>query len=255
MLNSIIGYSYKKSIGDFCFENIENDYMNTNMKYPDFARRLSQAWKECEEAPEKQTPLAKWLGFSQPTVNDWLNGKGLPSLDTAIRLAIKFNVCAEWLVTGRGPKYPGEEVSLQHYINVADLTDDQRALINQMVAQFTPKITENNPNKTLTTPIENVGGGGVNLPVQQPQAHDRRVSDHDSRLMLKEMAIEQERCVMERHQEALMINERYIGLIKESCKNNACYCEPPCKDANDHSRTMSFKSLLSSAQNDRNKES
>jgi hypothetical protein len=73
--------------------------------------------------------------------------------------------------------------------------------------------------------------------------------------MLKEMAIEQDRCVMERHKEALEINERYIGLIKESCKNNACYCEPPCKDGNEHSRTTSFIALLNSAKNDRKKES
>ena len=45
-----------------------------------------------------------------------------------------------------------------------------------------------------------------------------------------DLAIEQDRCVMERHAEEIIANERYIGLIKESCKQNECYCDPPCED-------------------------
>ena len=81
------------------------------MKYPDFAKRLIIAWRKCDSAPDKQTPLSKWLGFSQPTVNDWLNGKGLPSMNTALKLAGLFGCNVEWLLTGRGPMCPGEEIT------------------------------------------------------------------------------------------------------------------------------------------------
>ena len=163
MLGMIIGDSYNKSIGDFYYTNIDNFYMNTNMKYPDFAKRLSMVWKGCASAPEKQTPLAKWLGFSQPTVNDWLNGKGLPSLDTAIKLANKFDVCVEWLVTGKGAKYPNEETQTTNHnghLESANLTPEQLLLIKGMIAQFEQTNPVKAENKSLTYPTENVGGGG-----------------------------------------------------------------------------------------------
>ena len=216
------------------------------MKYIEYAGRFKRLWKE-SDAPKTQKELAKWLDYSQPMINYWLNGEKLPSMETAIKIADKFDVCVEWLITGKGLMRPNDAPELKNHINVSDLTDDQRALINQMMVQFTPKTIENNTNKALTSPDINVGGGGQE-PYQQAQSQDRRVSDNDRRIMLKEMAIEQDRCVMERHKEALEINARYINLIKESCKNNECYCEPPCKDANDHSRTMSFKAILNSAQ-------
>ena len=162
MLGMIIGDSYNKSIGDFYCMNIDNPYMNTNMKYPEFSKRLTNVWKGCDAAPEKQTPLAKWLGFSQPTVNDWLNGKGLPSLDTAIKLADKFGVCVEWLVTGKGQKHPNEEsqpTNHNGYLESANLTPEQLQVVKLMIAQFEQTNPVKAENKSLTYPTENVGGG------------------------------------------------------------------------------------------------
>ena len=56
---SIIGVSDKKAIGDIYFDYIDNFYMNTNMKYPDFSKRLNQAWKECDTAKELMTALSQ----------------------------------------------------------------------------------------------------------------------------------------------------------------------------------------------------
>lgn len=128
MLNLIIGYSDKKTIDDFYKRNIDT----YAMKYPDFAKRLDQIWKECSAAPKKQTPLAKWLGFAQPTINDWLNGKVLPSLDTAIKLANKFDVCVEWLVTGRGPKHPTDLINNKDCLDLSKLSIENRALVELM---------------------------------------------------------------------------------------------------------------------------
>ena len=162
MLSMIIGNSYNKSIGDFYYVNIDNSYMNTNMKYPEFARRLTRVWKECEAAPKKQTPLAKWLGFSQPTVNDWLNGKGLPSLDTAIKLADKFDDCVEWLVTGKGSKHHNKETQQPNhngYLESANLTTEQLQAVKLIIAQFEQTNPVKAEHKALTSPAENVGGG------------------------------------------------------------------------------------------------
>jgi hypothetical protein len=67
---------------------------------------------------------------------------------------------------------------------------------------------------------------------QEQHAQDRQVMTRKKPSQFEiELAIEQERCVMERHQEAVIANERYVSLIKESCKQNECYCEPPCENA------------------------
>jgi len=176
MLSVIIGDSYNKSIGDFYYANIDNRNMNSNMKYPDFARRLTLVWKDCADAPEKQTPLAKWLGFSQPTVNDWLNGKGLPSLDTAIKLADKFGVCVEWLITGKGQKSPGDPPDLRNVIDVTHLSPDQIQAVKLIIAQFEQTNPPKYEQKLLTAPAENAGGAAEQA--QQPKDQDRRVANH-----------------------------------------------------------------------------
>ena len=128
MLSSIIGYSDKKTIDDFYNGNVDT----YSMKYPEFASRLDQVWKECEDAPKKQTPLAKWLGFAQPTINDWLNGKILPSLDTAIKLASKFDVCVEWLITGNGPKRSTDLINTKEILDLSKLSPENRLLVELM---------------------------------------------------------------------------------------------------------------------------
>lgn len=73
------------------------------MKYPDYARRFRLLCVE-SGAPTVQKELAKWLGYSQATISNWLNGEKLPSMDTAIKLAYKFDCCVEYLLTGKGDK-------------------------------------------------------------------------------------------------------------------------------------------------------
>ena len=142
--------------------------MKSDMKYPDFAKRLAAVWKACERAPVKQTPLAKWLGFSQPTVNDWLNGKGLPSMDTAIKLADKFECSVEWLLTGRGSKEVNKESTDPFYAMYLELPDIHRLAVKNLVQALsqTPATPQQNENKPLTEEIKDVGG------VQQSQ-HQR----------------------------------------------------------------------------------
>lgn len=53
-----------------------------------------------------QTAAAKLIGVSQPSVNDWNEIDGYPTMANAIELGRKLNVCVEWLFTERGPKRP-----------------------------------------------------------------------------------------------------------------------------------------------------
>jgi hypothetical protein len=52
-----------------------------------------------------QTGAGKLIGITQPSVNEWVGG-AKPSMENAIDLATKLNVCVEWLLTERGPKRP-----------------------------------------------------------------------------------------------------------------------------------------------------
>jgi len=132
---------------------------NELMKYIEYAARFKRAWKESDAPAKSQKELAKLLDCSQATVSDWINGEKLPSMDTALAISKKLNCCVEWLLTGNGPKYPGEESSIQHYINVTGITDDQRELVTQMIAQFVKNNPENE-NKTLTETKDIAIGGG-----------------------------------------------------------------------------------------------
>ena len=113
---------------------LDNKPMNESVKYPDFSRRLNQLWKNNKSAPRNQTQLSKWLGFAQPTVNNWLNGNALPSLDTALKLCDKFGSNPIWLITGKGPVNIGDEIADPLYKNIINLTVEQRQHVESLVS-------------------------------------------------------------------------------------------------------------------------
>lgn len=136
------------------------------MKYSEYAGRFKRLWSE-SDAPKTQKELAKWLDYSQPMINYWLNGEKLPSMDTAIKIANKFGVCVEWLITGKGEKRPGEGVDLNRVIDITYLSNDDAEFVANLVAKLSKNKPENNQNKPLTPTTENVGGGlkpAVSLP-------------------------------------------------------------------------------------------
>ena len=130
---------------------------NPLMEYLNYAKRLKEL--QNDKGIKTQIELSAWMGFSKSIISAWMRGEKIPSMDTALKIAEMFGVCVEWLLTGKGLKHPSDTPGLQNHINVASLTDDQRALINQMITQFKPKTIENKENKPLTARPENVGGG------------------------------------------------------------------------------------------------
>lgn len=95
------------------------------MKSPDlaFAARFKEACENNPKLPKPQNALGKVLGVSGPMVSNYRKGEKLPSMPTAIDISIACGVCVEWLLTGRGAKYPGDEVSLS--VQLQDKTVDE----------------------------------------------------------------------------------------------------------------------------------
>ena len=151
MLSTIITDSYFNSIIN---SDIRLDH-NSRMKYIEYSARFNRCLNETD-APKKQKELAVWLGYSQPMINYWINGEKLPSMDAAIKIAAKFGVCAEWLITGKGPKHFNEQVqpiNLNDYINVTNLTPEQLQAVKLIIAQFeqTNPVKAENKSKFLLT--------------------------------------------------------------------------------------------------------
>jgi DNA-binding XRE family transcriptional regulator len=65
--------------------------------------------------------LGKKLGTSSTCATFYMNGNRLPSIDQARTIGKLFDVCVEWLLTGKGPMRPNE-VSHEHCMDVSKLT-------------------------------------------------------------------------------------------------------------------------------------
>lgn len=55
-----------------------------------------------------QSALGRDTGVPQSTINRILSNTSVPEMATVIKLALRFGVTCEWLLTGRGPKNPTE---------------------------------------------------------------------------------------------------------------------------------------------------
>ena len=144
---------------------------NPLMEYLDYARRLKEL--QTDKGIKTQIELSAWMGFSKSIISAWMRGEKIPSMDTALKIAALFDVCVEWLLTGKGQKSQNDLPYLRDVIDVTHLTPEQLTLIKGMIAQFEQVNPKKDENKSLTYPTENVGGGSSE-PIQQPQAQDRR---------------------------------------------------------------------------------
>ena len=103
------------------------------MKYPEFANRFREA---CEDAkvPITQESLGKFFGVSGTMAWYYLNGEKLPSMDKAIKMASKLGISVEWLLTGKGQKYPLQEGANEDFINISHLSPPAKAAIRSLIA-------------------------------------------------------------------------------------------------------------------------
>lgn len=93
------------------------------------------AWERVKEAlidagyAGKQSDVERLIGVKQGSVSEWNRVGVTPGLDTAIALGLKLNVCAEWILTERGPKRPGppmEPAALDLWNAWGQLSDEDR---------------------------------------------------------------------------------------------------------------------------------
>jgi len=131
---------------------------NPLMEYLDYAKRLKGL--QIDKGIKTQIELSAWMGFSKSIISAWMRGEKIPSMDTALKIAEMFGVCVEWLLTGKGQKSPSDLPALRNVIDVTNLTPEQLALINGMLAQFEQTNPVKAEHKALTSPVENVGEGG-----------------------------------------------------------------------------------------------
>jgi transcriptional regulator with XRE-family HTH domain len=185
--------------------------------------------------------LSEACGVPQPTINRFLNSKiDEPSGKTVRKFAVGLGV-TEASLRGIGQSTPD-----QVYEKLQSISNEDRIMIELMIDKCVQSPAQPSPaqlasrteqNRTEQPTIEQQSSH------QEQQTQDRRVMTRRKPSQFEiELAIEQERCVMERHAEAVIANERYIGLIKESCKQHECYCEPPCETAKN--KVSSFSSLI-----------
>ena len=131
----------KSSSGIFTLS--ENRY-NTGVK-SDFSQWLERqylAWQASEGERRTISEFAAWLGFKQSIVSLWMNGDRKPGQDSADRIAIKLGG-EVYALLGLRPS-DGRLINIQ--ANWTQLTDSQRASLDQLVAGYlrenTQKYTE-----------------------------------------------------------------------------------------------------------------
>lgn len=87
--------------------------MKPEQPFKDIGDRISIALADAGYTKDRYKNLTEVLvrlfGVSSATVNDWRHGKKCPTMKNALDIAIKLNVCVEWILTGRGPKKPGDD--------------------------------------------------------------------------------------------------------------------------------------------------
>lgn len=113
------------------------------MKFQDFAQRFATVLREARPPlPTTNKDLGRVFDLSGPMISYLRNGDKLPSMETAQRIASRCGVCVEWLLTGRGPKYPSipqktitQAASLVIQA-IPELNDSQTELVARMVQEL-----------------------------------------------------------------------------------------------------------------------
>jgi len=72
-----------------------------------FVLRFRRAWKNSKRADKNQSELAKEFDYSKQGINFIFNGHRYPHLSSGLKIAKEFDVCLDWLYTGREPMRPG----------------------------------------------------------------------------------------------------------------------------------------------------
>lgn len=80
------------------------------------------------------------LGKGNTTMWNWRNGIKMPSFQSAIGLAIRLDVCVDWLLTGRGPKRPDTIEGTADTLDISMLPRGQQVHLRALVHEIQEQI-------------------------------------------------------------------------------------------------------------------
>ncbi len=130
---SIIDSGYQNAITE-SFGQLCQAYPMPDDPQTPYARiqaRMREKWPNRYPEGKKipQRAVAALIGVSQPSAHKWEHGGEL-EMANAIKIALKLDVCVEWLLTGRGAKFPTEpsEPLLQEIIQAASAMHDTQRM-------------------------------------------------------------------------------------------------------------------------------
>lgn len=90
---------------------------------------MREACREAELA-WTQSALGKAFNVSAPMAWNYMNGEKKPSMNKAIEIASRLNVCTEWLLSGRGPKRPDDALDMK------GVPEDVKASVKTILRSF-----------------------------------------------------------------------------------------------------------------------
>lgn len=86
----------------------------------DFSKRLNECLDETNvpaKGKGRQGYVAKQFGVSQAAARKWLEAVSYPETPRVIELCDAYDICVEWLLTGRGPKRPAAIADPEHTLS------------------------------------------------------------------------------------------------------------------------------------------
>lgn len=114
--------------------------MDKDRPFQAIGERFNEALEDAGYTKERHSNLTQTLvkdfGVSYATISDWRKGKKCPTMKNAIDIAMKLEICVEWLLTGRGQKRPGDESPHDNGDNGDKIVFDMRGIPSQQKRHF-----------------------------------------------------------------------------------------------------------------------
>jgi hypothetical protein len=134
-MQSNIGHSYEPSIGRTYPDLPHASGMDKDCE-DNIVTRLARAARLKFKRDVTLKEIGSWVGVTQPSVSGWSDPEnGGPTLANGRKLALKLEVCVDWIYTGREPMMAGppSEPSLAKLLNYWPDLDEE--LKGELVGQ------------------------------------------------------------------------------------------------------------------------
>ena len=143
-----------KKMQVFCFAPNETKtrhdrWMDDLRPFRDVGDRIDAALVEAGYTKQRHKNLTAVLsrlwGVKISTVSDWRKGKKCPTMEHSRMIAMTLGVCVDWILTGRGPKRPGDIDDDDGNFLLLDMTgipEDQRVQFEKAVSAVAQSVRE-----------------------------------------------------------------------------------------------------------------